>query len=80
MKISIGKYKGFDHQNDFYISPLTLIFGNNNAGKSSITRLLPSISQSTKKGLKNIPYYPASLSGKHNLDFFIQIHSVLNYQ
>lgn len=70
MKISIDKYKGFDHQNDFYISPLTLIFGNNNAGKSSITRLLPSISQSTKKGLKNIPYYPASLSGKHNLEFF----------
>lgn len=70
MKISIDKYKGFDHQNDFYISPLTLIFGNNNAGKSSITRLLPSISQSTRNGLKKIPYYPASLSGKHNLEFF----------
>lgn len=70
MKISISKYKGFEHENDFFISPLTLIFGNNNAGKSSVTRLVPSLSLSMRKSLVNVPFYPASLSMKHNLDFF----------
>lgn len=45
-RISVENYRAFNEPAALSLAPLTLIFGQNNAGKSSLARLLPSIANS----------------------------------
>ncbi len=59
--IQIKNYKGFKDQVRFEIKPITLIYGENNAGKSSIARLLPSIKKSCLQKTPGVPFYPVEI-------------------
>lgn len=59
--IQIKNYKGFKDQVSFEIKPITLIYGENNAGKSSIARLLPSIKKSCLQKTPDVPFYPVEI-------------------
>lgn len=45
-RISVQNYRAFNEPATLSLTPLTLIFGQNNAGKSSLARLLPSLANS----------------------------------
>jgi len=45
-RISVENYRAFNEPATLSLAPLTLIFGQNNAGKSSLARLLPSVANS----------------------------------
>ncbi|WP_395454145.1 AAA family ATPase [Acidovorax delafieldii] len=45
-RMSVENYRAFNEPATLSMAPLTLIFGQNNAGKSSLARLLPSIANS----------------------------------
>lgn len=59
--IRIKNYKGFKDQVSFEIKPITLIYGENNSGKSSIARLLPSIKKSCLQKTPGVPFYPVEI-------------------
>jgi AAA15 family ATPase/GTPase len=42
-QLTVQNYKAFKEEAVFSIKPLTLVFGENNAGKSSLVRLIPSV-------------------------------------
>lgn len=46
LRISVQNYRAFNEIATLSLAPLTLIFGQNNAGKSSLARLLPSLANS----------------------------------
>ena len=54
-------YRAFKEHTYLNIKPLTLIFGENNAGKSSLARLLPSIKKSCKKNKSPHPFLPVNV-------------------
>lgn len=60
-KIYIQNYRAFKEDTYLKIKPLTLIFGENNAGKSSLARLLPSIKKSCKKNKSPHPFLPVNV-------------------
>lgn len=60
--IQIKNYKGFKDQVLFDIKQITLIYGENNAGKSSVARLLPSIKKSCLQKTVGVPFYPVEIN------------------
>lgn len=60
-RIKIQNYRAFRDQTSVSLAPLTLVFGENNAGKSSIARILPSLVNSCS-GEDRLAFNPVALS------------------
>jgi hypothetical protein len=69
-QLTVQNYKAFKEEAVFSIKPLTLVFGENNAGKSSLVRLIPSVAKSCNSR-RRVAFTPVSLSEEHvsNQDF-----------
>lgn len=59
--LEVKNYKGFKELTKIDYKPLTLIFGENNAGKSSIARLLPSIKKTCYQKKQGVAFYPVEI-------------------
>jgi len=57
----IKNYKGFKDETTIEFRPLTLVFGENNAGKSSIVRILPSIKKTCYQKKQGVAFYPVEI-------------------
>ncbi|MEI1675918.1 AAA family ATPase [Acinetobacter baumannii] len=64
---SFDKYKGFGDKQEIELKPITLLYGENNSGKSSISRFLPSLKENYKYNDTN--FYPIGMLGKANKNF-----------
>ncbi|ENV03352.1 MULTISPECIES: AAA family ATPase [Acinetobacter] len=64
---SLDKYKGFGDRQIVDLKPITLLYGENNSGKSSISRFLPSLKENYKHN--NTTFYPIGMLGKANKNF-----------
>lgn len=60
-RISVQNYRAFNELATLSLAPLTLIFGQNNAGKSSLARLLPSLANSCSAN-KRFSFIPVTTS------------------
>lgn len=60
-KITFQNYRAFKDVTAVTLKPLTLVFGQNNSGKSSAVRLLPSITNSCTKNPR-LAFQPVTLS------------------
>jgi len=61
--VTVEGYKGFEKPATIYLSPLTLVFGENSAGKSSIMRLLVSIAKAILEQ-SEYPLIPVSVDNE----------------
>jgi energy-coupling factor transporter ATP-binding protein EcfA2 len=59
--VSAQNYRAFNQRAELKLENLTLIFGHNNAGKSSLARLLPSVCKDTSSN-KKFAFSPVTLS------------------
>lgn len=64
---SLDKYKGFGDQQLIELKPITLLYGENNSGKSSLARFLPSLKENYK--YNHTSFYPIGMLGKANKNF-----------
>ncbi|EYF00305.1 AAA family ATPase [Chondromyces apiculatus] len=58
-RIAVEHYRAFEGGLDVHLRPLTLIYGKNNAGKSSVVRLLGILADSVAESAES----PLDLSG-----------------
>lgn len=64
---SLDKYKGFGDKQKIELKPITLLYGENNSGKSSLSRFLPSLKENYKYNDAN--FYPIGMLGKASKNF-----------
>jgi len=64
---TLDKYKGFGDKQVIELKPITLLYGENNSGKSSLARFLPSLKENYKYNDEN--FYPVGMLGKTNKNF-----------
>ena len=78
----IEKYKGFGDEQLIELKPITLLYGENNSGKSSLARFLPSLKENYK--YNDVSFYPIGMLGKANKNFIYgnsrYSHFELNYE
>jgi predicted ATPase len=64
---SLEKYKGFSDKQIIELKPITLLYGENNSGKSSIARFLPTLNENYK--YNDGTFYPIGMLGRTNKNF-----------
>ncbi|AUX38132.1 MULTISPECIES: AAA family ATPase [Sorangium] len=69
-RISVENYRAFERGLDLDLRPLTLIYGKNNAGKSSVVRLAGILHDSVKEGSKS-PFELGGAAGGNA--FFVDV-------
>ena len=71
-KLSLKNIKSYKNESELHIAPLTLIYGRNSTGKSTLWKFLQVISRSERK--KN-NYFPLSIISALKNEFFSNIKS-----
>ena len=71
-KLSLKNIKSYKNESELHIAPITLIYGRNSAGKSTLWKLLRVLNLSEYR--KN-SYFPLSIINPINQDFFSNIKS-----
>ena len=71
-KLTLKNIKSYKNESELHIAPITLIYGRNSAGKSTLWKLLRVLNLSEYK--KN-SYFPLSIINPRNEDFFSNIKS-----
>ena len=71
-KLTLKNIKSYKNESELHIAPITLIYGRNSAGKSTLWKLLRVLNLSEYR--KN-SYFPLSITNPLNQDFFSNIKS-----